>query len=511
MKSNLLLTHSDKLVWAKRPTAMLLGLVCMTGALGQSTDPAPHGGLTNDTGLSSVGERDEDPRPNIVIINVDDMGWTDPAGFGSDFHETPNIDRLADDGLKFTSAYAACAVCSPTRAAMLTGQYPARVRITNFITEWRGGTPDLPPPEYDDRFFSPVGDKMMMEPVQLEALPLEAITYAEIARDAGYATMHLGKWHLGGGRYAPDHHGFDINIGGEARGAPPSYFDPYGIDSVPNRKNGEYLTDREADEAEGFIRAHAGRPFLLNYWPYAIHTPLQAKASLVSKYEEKTPGTNHKDPVYAAMVESVDDAVGQIRTTLEELEIDDNTVLIFTSDNGGEYWNIPNTGAPLRGHKGTSWEGGIRVPQIVLWPGVTTPGSVTDVPVSSVDIYPTLCSVMDVPVPNPDTIDGADLTPLLANNPQAFPDRAIFWHFPHYRDPHPYSALRYGDWKLLREYTGTTTQYRLTNLASDIGETSNLADTFPARRMELESMMDAIIRSTEARMPIPIASTEQEP
>ena len=217
-------------------------------------------------------DRDEDPRPNIVLINVDDMGATDPAVFGSDFHETPHIDQLAADGLRFTNAYSASAVCSPTRAAILTGRYPSRIRITNFI----GGSPGITPPSYNDSLFSPVSNRPVEQPVQPNALPTSETTYAEVLRAAGYATLHLGKWHLGSGNFSPENHGFDRNIGGGSPGQPPTYFDPYGLPNLPSRSPGEYLTDREADEAEAFIRANATQPFLLNYWPYAVHTPLEA-------------------------------------------------------------------------------------------------------------------------------------------------------------------------------------------------------------------------------------------
>ncbi|MEM7396904.1 MAG: sulfatase, partial [Verrucomicrobiota bacterium] len=334
---------------------------------------------------------------NFVVVLVDDLGWMDLSCQGSTYYETPNIDRLADEGMRFTDGYASCAVCSPTRAAVMTGRYPGRLYVTDWIrSRFQGGRfPDDTVNPFNLPFTG--GKKRLMTPRNALWLESSEITIAELLKPKGYVSCHIGKWHLGTDEWYPEKQGFDYNFGGCDYGQPPNYFDPYnqpkgrhqmlrdGIPHLPSRKPGEYLTDREGDEAVGFIRKHKDDPFFLYLANYAVHTPIQARKDLTAKYEAKEK-TNQKNARYAAMVHSVDDAVGKVLATLDELKLADRTVVIFTSDNGGLLG--PTHNAPLRSGKGYPFEGGIRVPWIVKWPGVAQPGSVSAVPVSSVDIFP---------------------------------------------------------------------------------------------------------------------------
>ncbi|MCH7873262.1 MAG: sulfatase, partial [Planctomycetes bacterium] len=406
--------------------------------------------------------RQERP-PNVVIILVDDLGWTDLTCFGSRYYETPNIDRLARQGMRFTDAYAACAVCSPTRAAVLTGRYPARVGVTDWI---RAGFQGGPRPKLGDvipEYASANPARKLICPRNGRWLPLDEVTLAEALEPAGYVSAHIGKWHLGFDDWYPDKQGFDRNIGGCDAGQPPSYFDPYynkrqgGIPTLTPRRAGEYLTDREADEAVAFIRENRAKPFFLYMAHYAVHTPIQAKPDLTEHYKRKA-ATNQRNPKYAAMVHSVDEAVGRIMTTLDELKLADNTLIIFTSDNGGlstsKGLNGPTDNAPLRSGKGFPYEGGIRVPLIVRWPAVVEPGTTSDVPVTSVDYFPTVLAAAKIELPEQRDIDGVNLLPLLSGG-RAPQREAVYWHFPHYRGSVvPYSIVRAGDWKLIKRYEG---------------------------------------------------------
>lgn len=440
-------------------------------------------------------------KPNVVLIHVDDLGWTDLGCFGSRYYETPNINRLASEGMRFTNAYAACAVCSPTRAAVMTGRYPARVGITDWIwARFQGGRipePGEQPPEYvgspQERLLCP------RNPLWME---LEETTIAETLREAGYVTCHIGKWHLGSDKWYPEKQGFDVNIGGCDFGQPPSYFDPYfrkGQGSIPTlnpRREGEYLTDREADEAVQFIKAQGGKPFFLYYAPYAVHTPLEAKQTLLAKYKAKPP-TNQRNPTYAAMVESVDHAVGRIADVLDEQGICDETLVIFTSDNGGLLG--PTHNAPLRAGKGFPYEGGIRVPLIVCCPAWLKAGSVCEAPVTSVDYFPTICEATGARLPTDRAIDGESLMPLLRQSGSLKRD-AIFWHFPHYRgNILPYSIIRAGDWKLIKRYEGKT--FELFNLKNDVREERDLSEEKPDKVRELDARLTAWLKATGAKLP----------
>lgn len=412
---------------------------------------------------------------NIVLFLIDDLGWRDLGCQGSTYYRTPAIDRLAREGVRFTDAYAACAVCTPTRAAILTGKYPARLLMTNWTPDGRW---DPKSPLREARF--------------LRDLPLEEITLAEALREAGYRTASIGKWHLGGPPFSlPEHHGFDLNVGGNAHGAPGDFFFPYEGDwAIPTTglrarwnvlsdgRPGEYLTERLTDEAVSFIRDNRNLPFFLYFSHYAVHTPLQAKPEMIAKYEGIPEAKRQGLPVYAAMIESVDESVGRVLNTLRELGIENNTVVVFTSDNGG-FWRATNH-APLRGHKGTYWEGGIRVPLIVKWPGRATPGCVVREPVISTDLYPTLLAAAGLPpLPN-QHCDGLSLAPLLGGDAETLGRDSLFWHFPHYNnhpETSPQGAIRRGPWKLIETFDPPGLQ--LYNLADDLGERRNLAAEMP--------------------------------
>jgi len=458
-------------------------------------------------------------KPNIVLILVDDLGWMDTGCYGGKYYETPNIDRLASQGMKFTDGYAACAVCSPTRAAVMTGRYPARTGVTDWIRfrDFKGDKTDANqkgPTEY-------VGDKnrRLLCPPNPFWMELDEVTIAEILKPAGYVSCHIGKWHLGPDAWYPDRQGFDINIAGCDYGQPPSYFDPYyreGWGEIPTlepRRSGEYLTDREADEAVRFIRDHSDqsfdstqdRPFFLYMAHYAVHTPIQGKQGLVEKYKARQP-TLWDNPVYAAMVDSVDQAVGRIVTALDELNLADNTQVIFTSDNGG-LMNVTSN-APLRGGKGYPYEGGIREPLIIRWPGVVEAGSECSEPVTSIDFFPTICEAAGVKLPSGRVIDGESLVPLLRQTDK-LKREAIFWHFPHYRGMiGPYSIVRASDWKLIKRYEGKKLvkryegkAFELFNIKDDLSERHDLSGQLPEKVRELDAQLTAWLTATGAKLP----------
>jgi arylsulfatase A-like enzyme len=425
-------------------------------------------------------------RPNIVLFLIDDLGWRDLGCQGSTFYQTPHIDRLAREGARFTDAYAACAVCSPTRAAVLTGKYPARLLLTDWLPSGR---------------WNP--QSRLQSGRLVRALPLEEFTLAEALREAGYRTASIGKWHLGSEPFSlPEHHGFDVNIAGNGHGAPGNYFFPYDGDwnipttdlratwnVLPDGKPGEYLTDRLTDEAVKFIHGHRDRPFFLYFPHYGVHTPLQARPEMIAKYEQIPEAERQGQPVYAAMVESVDDSVGRVLATLQELGLEKNTVVIFTSDNGGFYNATSN--APLRANKGAYYEGGIRVPLLIKWPGVTQPGWVSAEPVTSSDLYPTCLAAAGLPLRPQQHLDGLNLQPLFTGA-ASLERKSLFWHFPHYNEHPssvPSSVIRRGPWKLIETFDPQGLE--LYNLADDLGETNNLAAANPELAGDLRRELDA--------------------
>jgi arylsulfatase A-like enzyme len=444
------------------------------------------------------------PRPNFVFILADDLGWCDLGCYGSTFYETPHLDQLAAKGMRFTDAYAACSVCSPTRASILTGKYPARLRLTDWL------------PGRADRL-----DQKLRRPVILDHLPLEEVTLAKALREGGYRTGFIGKWHLGGPDFFPEKQGFDLNVGGCARGSPPSYFSPYRIPTLSDGPKGEYLTDRLTDEALKFIEGGGGKPFLLYLSHYTVHIPLQAKADLLAKYRAKaarlpppagpeflSEGKSRmrqiqNNPVYAAMVESLDESVGRVMRKLAELGLEENTVVVFTSDNGGVATSegFPTANVPLRAGKGWHYEGGVREPLIVRWPGVTKPGSTCRAPMMSTDYYPTFLEMAGLPLRPRQHVDGVSLVPLLKGRAQ--PERPLFWHYPHYSNQGggPGGAVRVGKFKLIEWFEDMHVE--LFDLSSDIGERHNLAATMPDRAAALRQQLHEWRESVKAAMPTP--------
>ena len=426
--------------------------------------------------------------PNVIVILVDDMGQTDLSCYGSRFYETPHIDQLAKDGVRFANGYSACTVCSPTRAALLTGKYPARLHLTDWIAGHDRPKAKLKIPDWQ------------------KFLPFEEITLAEQFKAAGYATASIGKWHLtpglkeGDEAYYPEKHGFDINVGGYARGQPPSYHAPYKIPTLTEGPAGEFLTDREAAEAVKFIEANKEKPFFLYLPHYAVHTPLGGKPDVIAKYQAKAaklPDLKQKNATYAALVESVDDSLGTIRAALKRLKLDEHTIIVFTADNGGL---LPVTdNSPFRVGKGSAYEGGVRVPLIFHAPGVTKPGTVDTTPAMTIDLYPTVLELAGVK-PLQSLVDGISLAPLLKSG--AKPDRAeIFWHYPHYHPggATPYSAARSGDFRLVHFYEDGRDE--LYDLANDVGETKDLATAQPAMAKTLRTRLDAWLKSVDAQLP----------
>lgn len=403
--------------------------------------------------------------PNIIFMLIDDMGWTDLGCYGSKFYETPNIDRLAKDGMRFTNAYSACTVCSPTRAAVLTGKSPARLHVTDWIAGHERPYARLKIPEWTKQ------------------LPLEEETLAERLKTRGYVTASIGKWHLGGAEFYPEEQGFDVNIGGSDRGQPPSYFSPYGIDTLKDGPKDEFLTDRLTNEAIGFIEQQRGKPFFIYLPHFAVHTPIMGKPEVVEKYQKKRGTGGQANLVYAALVESVDDSVGRLRAVLEKEGLWENTIFVFTSDNGGlsqlvnaKGWSRgPTDNSPSRLGKGSAYDGGVHIPLIVTWPGKINPGSECDQPVISYDHVPTLLEATGTKLKEGQVVDGTSMIPLLTET-GTFERDAIYWHYPHYHpgSATPYSAIQEGDWKLI-EFLETG-KVELYNHRRDPGEMQDVAD-----------------------------------
>ena len=443
----------------------------------------------------------ETRKPNIVLFLVDDLGYSDVGCFGSDYYETPNIDRIAHEGMKFTSAYAGSSICSPTRASILTGKYAGRLHLTApipIISHKRQAA---------DGNITPLKD-----PDYCMNLPLEEVTIAEALKPAGYATASIGKWHVcDEPEYFPEYQGFDLNVAGDGHGATKNYFYPYynrwrmtrgypyqEWNTLPDGIPGEYLTDRLTQEAVRFIEENKEEPFFLYLSHYAVHTPIQAKDSLIQKYKN-VPGDTlrgHVHPEYAAMIESVDQSMGAVLKKIEDLGLEDNTIILFYSDNGGhKKWT---TNYPFRGHKASFYEGGIRVPLIIKWPGVTTAGSVSDVPVISNDLYPSMLEMAKLPLMPEQHMDGLSLLPLLRMEGEL--DReALYWHFPHYSSM--CDVIRYKNWKLI-EPLGEG-QPELYDLKNDIGEKHNLASANPGMVEEMKQMLARWRESVNVQMPEP--------
>ncbi len=452
-------------------------------------------------------------RPNFIFILIDDMGWRDLACFGSPFYETPVIDQLARDGVCFTNAYASCPVCSPTRASILTGKYPATLNLTDYIGAFAKG-------------------KLLAAPF-IDHLPLEEKSIARTLKDAGYRTYHVGKWHLGDEPYWPEHHGFDVNIAGCDWGNPKhGYFSPYRNPRITDGPRGEYLTDRLTDEAIKLLRVNGDAPFFLYMSHYAVHMPMDVPKRYRDKYKQKArqmgldkhktfaigeyfPITRKRrlrvkrrllqsHPTYAGMIENLDDNTGKLLKVLEELGKADNTVIIFTSDNGGvsTYGHPPTTNAPLSEGKGWMQEGGTRVPLIIKWPGKIQPGTTSDCPVTSTDFYPTMLEMAGLPFIPKQHCDGVSLMPLFQGVAQ-LPERNLFWHYPHYSNlgNTPGASIRSGDHKLIEFFEDNHVE--LYNLKDDLPETYDIAGEQPQVADRLKTALQEWQKSIEAKFPIP--------
>ena len=447
----------------------------------------------------------KDTKPNFVFILVDDLGWTDLSCYGSTFHETPNLDRLASGGMVFTDAYTTSPVCSPTRASIMTGKYPARVNITDWIP---GDDPE---------------SRQLLGPADNHQLALDEETIAEAMKRNGYKTFFAGKWHLGDTGFFPEDQGFDINMGGHHMGQPPGgYYSPYNNPKLPDGPEGEYLTDRLTDESLQFLQSIKEEPFFLYLAFYTVHTPIQACEKHIDHFREKlnqlgpdnkpvlvnehTGSTtiNQVNAPYASMVHSMDENVGRILEYLDENGLSENTYIIFTSDNGGlsTVWrdrSAPTSVRPLRAGKGWCYEGGIRVPLIIAGPGISSGSS--NIPVISTDFYPTILDMAGFPLIPQQHVDGQSLFPLITEN--TAPEReAIFWHFPHYHSSQwtPGAAIRKGDWKLIEFYHYGKTE--LYNLAEDIGETTDLSSQFPEITAELKNLLRKMQEETGTLFPV---------
>ena len=531
--SNTLMANWGRGVVMQYPAPSLLVFACIVASLVSCTEHPNH------------------RPPNIVFFLVDDLGWRDTGSFGSSFYETPNIDRLANEGVRFTQAYAASHVCSPTRASIMTGKYPARLQLTDWLSGRRS-----------------YAFERLKSPEFLQQLPLEEITIAEALKQHGYRTAHIGKWHLGEDPFGPLQQGFDLQVPRWNKGWPKAgYYAPFELDGLGDEP-GQYLTDRLSDEAEAFIAENKNRPFFLYMSHFAVHDPIHGRPDLNKKYKDKltlnvksdspafilegnpddaTPLSRqqlasliqqpshreyralpqrtvkikqHQDNIqFASMIEAMDESLGRILGALEAYGLTDNTIIIFFSDNGGMSGGnfgradriigedeldtaFSTSNLPLRGAIGWLYEGGIRVPMIVKWPSHGKVGATSDVPVISTDFYPTLLEMAGLPAMPGQAVDGVSLVPAITGKP--FDRSPIFWHFPQYSNhgmQSPGGAVRAGDYKLLEYYENYTVQ--LFNLREDIGEQNDLSQTEPVKVDELKAMLHAWRTEVAAQMPLP--------
>jgi arylsulfatase A-like enzyme len=434
-----------------------------------------------------------------VFVLADDLGYTDLACYGSKFYETPQIDRMAAEGMRFTDGYTCGPNCQPTRAALMSGQYGPRTGVYTV-----GGIDRF---NWQSRPLRPVDN--------VENLPLEKVTVAQALKSAGYATGMFGKWHLGQqGEYHPGRRGFD-----EAVVSMGAHFN-FKTQPAVDYPEGTYLADFLTGKAVDFIRRHRAEPFFLYLPHFAVHSPWQGKKDLIERFQPKQPAGGHRSPVYAAMIASVDESVGRVLRTLDELKLADNTLVVFSSDNGGvggyEREGIQGgsitDNAPLKGGKGMLYEGGVRVPYIFRWPGKVAAGAVCDTPITSVDLYPTLLEIAGAKRPEDYPLDGVSYAPLLTGGKASLDREAIFWHFPGYLGSGggtwrttPVGTIRRGDWKLMEFFEDG--RLELYNLKSDLGETKNLAAEMPDKVRELQATLAAWRKDVGAPMPAPNTPT----
>ncbi len=487
----------------------LLALLASVVQIGCGVDRSP---TTVETMTESVGQVNS--RPNILFVLVDDLGWADIGVNGSQFYETPHINKLARAGMRFDNAYASSPVCSPTRAALLTGRNPARLHITDWIPGFQAG-PNANP------------NKPLLGPAIHNQLPLSEVTLAEVLKAEGYRTMFAGKWHLGGEGFLPQDQGFSINKGGHHKGQPPGgYYSPYNNPQLSDGPDGEYLTDRLTDETIRFIEGNRQQPFFAYLSLYTVHTPIQAAKRHLDKFTSKAAAlqpllgsayrregaANTKlrqdNPAYASMVHAMDENVGRLLAKLDELGLSDNTIVVFTSDNGGLSTYLgdklkPTSNEPLRAGKAWLYEGGIRVPLIMHVPGTTRPGRVSSQPVTSTDLFPTLLELAGITVPGNITLDGLSLAPVLGDATHELDRQALYWHYPHYHGVtwSPGAAIRVDDWKLIEFYEEQRVE--LYNLADDISEKHDRAEAMPEKTAQLRAMLRKWQQSIDAKMPVP--------
>ncbi len=468
-------------------------------------------------GLVAVGSTAQAKKakaPNVLFIIADDLGWSDIGCYGSEYHETPNLDRLASEGVLFTDAYAACQVSSPSRASVMTGKYPTNHGITDWIgahsgEDWRktGRGSKLLPAEY------------------VWALDSEESTIAEYLASNGYTTFMAGKWHIGEEGSWPEDHGFHINKGGWSVGSPKGgYFSPWVNPRLENLKDGESLSMRLGQETIDFMKEHKKKnrnePFFAYLAYYAVHGPLETTQDKWEHFRDKAdsmgiaetgfkidrtlPQRQQQDnPVYAGVLKQMDESIGMVLDALKEMGLDENTLVIFTSDNGGVVSgdSFSTCLAPLRGGKGYQFEGGIRVPLLVRAPVATAAaGSTCDVPVSGIDYYSTIVDFANLAANPAQEVDGVSFMPLL--NGGEIEDRALFWHYPHYGNQggEPSSVIRDGDWKLI--YYHETAFCELYNLKIDLSELETLNHLYPEKVAELKAKLDKWLADTDAKMPV---------
>lgn len=486
---------------------VLFGLAAFALANCAGAAPVALGSPSPDAAPERVG------RPNVVLIIADDLGWRDVGFMGTDFYETPQLDALAQRGMVFTNAYSASPVCSPSRTAIMTGRDPVRYHITDWIPG-----------------FAKADQSLLVGPQIAQELPLEAMTIGEYFREAGYATSFAGKWHLGGdARYWPEAQGFDVNAGGWSRGAPNgaggggAFFSPHRNPTLADGPDGEFLTARLGEETARFIAANADRPFLAVHSFYQVHTPLEAAPDHIDRAHERAarfgllpPAVSQElrygvaakgrqdNAIYASMVAAMDETIGRIVAQLEAEGVLGNTIIMFVSDNGGlaqmgpHAEDAPTSNAPLRGGKGWLYEGGIRVPMLLVAPGAVRPGSFDPRLATSFDILPTLLALAGIAADGP--FDGLDLMQPQAM-PHTVPDRALYWHFPHYHASQwrPGGAIRKGNWKLVEYFEDDSAE--LFNLAQDPGETTDLSQSNLPMTMALKAELRQWREEMGARMP----------
>ncbi len=462
--------------------------------------------------LAALHAADLPAKPNLVFILADDLGWADTTLYGhTKFYQTPNLERLAKRGMTFSRAYSASPLCSPTRSAILTGLSPARTGITTpnchlpqVVLEATPGKPAAP-------------NQKSIQPNPITRLKTEYRTLAESLKEAGYATGHFGKWHLGSEPYSPLQQGFDVDVPHwPGPGPAGSYVAPWKFrefDADPGEPT-QHIEDRMAKEAVAWMEKNRDRPFYLNYWMFSVHAPFDAKRALIAKHRARVnPSDPQRSPTYAAMIESMDDAVGTLLDALDRLGLADETVIIFTSDNGGNMYNeidgtTPTSNAPLRGGKATVFEGGTRVPCVIAWPGVTQAGTRSDAMIQSEDYYPTLLAGLRLPPAPGQRFDGLSILPALKGG--ILPERALFQYFPH--NPPvpdwlpPAVTVHCGDWKLIRVFHGGENgahRHLLFNLRDDLGEKNNLAAQQSKRVRELDALIEKFLADAKAVVPIP--------